>query len=90
MNAPVGGLWRFLEIDFSPSGSLGFFEFIHFRADTDSIATPGDIEPFTRVPEPSTTLIVAAGLVLVGIGPALRVLGRTRPVAGERWTEPVA
>ena len=62
-DAPVGDLYRYLTIDFTGD----YFrqdDSLTFRADTDSLAISGDIAP---VPEPSTILLLGAGLLgLVG------------------------
>ncbi len=63
-DAPVGDLYRYLNIDFIDDFDSD--DYWSFRADTDSLLYTGDIGP---VPEPSTILLMSAGLLgLVGFG----------------------
>lgn len=63
-NVFYGDLYRTLTLDFGSDGlSSGF----SFRADTDNLKIAGDITPTDPVPEPSTILLMGAGLLgLVG------------------------
>jgi hypothetical protein len=61
--APVGDLYRILDIWFPNSvagAAAGMFGVHQFKADTDNIATPGDINP---VPEPTSMLLLGTGLI---------------------------
>lgn len=59
--SPVGDLYRRLEIDFTNSGGLAPGDSLYFVADTDNVDHGGEI------PEPSTALLLAAGLIGGGI-----------------------
>lgn len=63
-NVFYGDLYRTLSLDFGSNGlSSGFT----FYADTDNLLIAGDINPVEPVPEPSTILLMGAGLLgLVG------------------------
>ncbi len=67
--APVGDLYRYLNIDFTSTainvlggnyqGYFGANDLLSFRADTDNLEL-GEIDP---VPEPSTMLLMGAGIL---------------------------
>ncbi len=58
---PVGDLYKRLEIQFTNTGGLAPGDYLHFVADTDNVEHGGEI------PEPSTALLLAAGLIGGGI-----------------------
>ena len=58
---PVGDLYKRLEIRFTNTDGLAPGDYLHFVADTDNIEHGGEI------PEPSTALLLAAGLIGGGI-----------------------
>lgn len=63
-NAPVGDIYRFLEIDFTTRGiAFGPQSTLEFLSDTDNILFAGDIRP---VPLPLTAGLAGAGLVAIG------------------------
>ncbi len=63
-NVFYGDLYRTLSLDF---GSNGLNSGFTFYADTDNLFISGDIDPADPVPEPSTILLMGAGLLgLVG------------------------
>lgn len=59
--SPVGDLYKRLEIQFTNTNGLAPGDSLHFVADTDNVAHGGEI------PEPSTALLLAAGLIGGGI-----------------------
>jgi hypothetical protein len=59
-NAPVGDTFRFLDVAFTNPGRFATGNTLVFIADTDLLATPGDIAP---VPEPGTFVLLATALV---------------------------
>jgi hypothetical protein len=65
-DAPIGDLFRYLEIDFNATGFASGREF-RYITDTDNIEHAGDIDP---IPEPGTFGILLAGLL--GIGWSMR------------------
>jgi hypothetical protein len=65
-DAPVGDLWRYLEIDFAANGSaLASGQYLRYITDTDNIKFAGDLNP--RVPEPAA-IAVWSVLSVVGLG----------------------
>lgn len=54
---PVGDLWKVLDISFHAP----YMGYLRFRADTDSIAVPGDLDPIA-VPEPPVSVLIITGL----------------------------
>lgn len=63
-SAPVGDLYRYLDIVFTNTGGFGSGRSLGFIADTDNILFPGD---FTPVPLPPSVLLLGSGLLgLVG------------------------
>ncbi len=67
--APVGDLYRYLNIDFTSTaanyqGYFGVGDYLTFRADTDNLMYENDIAP---VPEPATMLLLGTGFAgLIG------------------------
>jgi len=59
--SPVGDLWETLDVQFRGNGFLGR---LTFRADTDSAASAGDVNPV--VPAPGAMLLAGIGTTLVG------------------------
>jgi hypothetical protein len=59
--APVGDLWRFLDIDFQDV-PFGAENSLVFAADTDNILSGGDIQP---VPIPSSLLLLGSGCAIL-------------------------
>jgi hypothetical protein len=64
--APVGDLWRYLDIQFTDSGGSGTSLTLNFTADTDNFLYPGDVHPDPSIPAPSTILLGSIGVCLVG------------------------
>lgn len=60
LDAPVGDLWRELELVFGPDAPL-LDGSLTFLADTDSAAIRGDVRP--QVPEPASVALWSLGLV---------------------------
>lgn len=60
--APVGDLYRSLEIDFA-NPVYGY----SFITDSDSLLFASDIHPADPVPEPSTIFLLGAGLAALGL-----------------------
>ena len=58
-DAPVGDLWRNLEIAFTNAGGLGTGHSLTYITDTDNLEFAGDINP---VPEPASVTLLVLGL----------------------------
>ena len=64
--APVGDLWRCLDIRFTDTGGSGTNFTLNFTADTDNIKYPGDVYPEPTIPAPGTVLLGSIGVGFVG------------------------
>jgi hypothetical protein len=62
-DAPVGDLFRYLDIQFSNAGGFGTGSTLAYISDTDNIEFAGDITP---VPAPAALLLGSVGMSLVG------------------------
>jgi len=61
--APVGDLYRYLDISFNNDSGFSSGDWLKFRADTDNLLYAGDIQPSDPVPEPATIILLGAGLL---------------------------
>ena len=64
--APVGDLWRYLDIQFTDTGGSGTSLTLNFTADTDNFKYPGEIYTDPIIPAPSTILLGSIGAGFVG------------------------
>lgn len=64
--APVGDLWRYLDIQFAGTGGSGTSLTLNFTADTDNFKYPGDVHPDPSIPTPGTILLGSIGVGFVG------------------------